>query len=215
MYLAGKLHLFDKQGYAVQYSVRGVFRVILTTTSRLAQSMARTGTSLRRRTRRDLAYNGLPPCASFSSLVSHDHYLFIRSVFYSADHWHDVLAGSILGLVLAYFSYRQYYPSLASASAHRPYAPRIRTRSQTGPVSILPTHRHTDTDGSIETGTGGAHVGPPYHDEGSEEELEAVPPGTVPRPERSSMENLWKGGNVDDDEEDVAEETLGRGSARQ
>lgn len=40
-------------------------------------------------------------------------------------HWQDVLIGSIVGLVLSYFSYRQYYPSLASPFAHRPYSPRI------------------------------------------------------------------------------------------
>jgi diacylglycerol diphosphate phosphatase/phosphatidate phosphatase len=36
-----------------------------------------------------------------------------------------VLAGSILGTVISYFAYRQYYPSLASEISHRPYAPRI------------------------------------------------------------------------------------------
>ena len=41
------------------------------------------------------------------------------------DHWHDVVAGSILGLIVSYFCYRQFYPSLGSALAHRPYAPRI------------------------------------------------------------------------------------------
>ncbi|CAE6408382.1 hypothetical protein BN14_00167 [Rhizoctonia solani AG-1 IB] len=40
-------------------------------------------------------------------------------------HWQDVLIGSIVGLVLSYFSYRQYYPSLASPFSHRPYSPRI------------------------------------------------------------------------------------------
>ncbi|KAG9127953.1 hypothetical protein FRC07_007191, partial [Ceratobasidium sp. 392] len=40
-------------------------------------------------------------------------------------HWHDVLIGSIVGLVLSYFSYRQYYPGLASPFSHRPYSPRI------------------------------------------------------------------------------------------
>ncbi|KAF8212383.1 PAP2-domain-containing protein [Mycena galopus ATCC 62051] len=40
-------------------------------------------------------------------------------------HWQDVLVGSLLGSVVSYFSYRQYYPSLASEVSHRPYAPRI------------------------------------------------------------------------------------------
>ncbi|KAG8722401.1 hypothetical protein FRC08_002882 [Ceratobasidium sp. 394] len=40
-------------------------------------------------------------------------------------HWHDVLIGSLVGLALSYFSYRQYYPSLASPFSHRPYSPRI------------------------------------------------------------------------------------------
>ncbi|KAG9102657.1 hypothetical protein FRC06_001531 [Ceratobasidium sp. 370] len=40
-------------------------------------------------------------------------------------HWQDVLVGSLVGLALSYFSYRQYYPSLASPFSHRPYSPRI------------------------------------------------------------------------------------------
>ncbi|KAJ6496543.1 phosphatidic acid phosphatase type 2/haloperoxidase [Mycena vitilis] len=40
-------------------------------------------------------------------------------------HWQDVLVGAILGTVVSYFSYRQYYPSLSSEVSHRPYAPRI------------------------------------------------------------------------------------------
>lgn len=35
------------------------------------------------------------------------------------------MTGSMLGLLLAYFSYRQYYPHLASADAHQPYATRF------------------------------------------------------------------------------------------
>lgn len=42
----------------------------------------------------------------------------------SPDHWQDVLAGSILGLVMANFSYRQYFRSLASKESHLPYDPR-------------------------------------------------------------------------------------------
>ncbi|KAF8652706.1 hypothetical protein AX16_004210 [Volvariella volvacea WC 439] len=40
-------------------------------------------------------------------------------------HWHDVVVGSLLGTVCAYFSYRQYYPSLSDKLCHRPYSPRI------------------------------------------------------------------------------------------
>jgi diacylglycerol diphosphate phosphatase/phosphatidate phosphatase len=42
----------------------------------------------------------------------------------SPDHWQDVLAGSILGLVMANFAYRQYFRSLASKVSHLPYDPR-------------------------------------------------------------------------------------------
>ena len=38
-------------------------------------------------------------------------------------HWQDVLTGSFLGLIVAYFSYRQYYPPLNSDVSHIPYSP--------------------------------------------------------------------------------------------
>ncbi|KAJ8590745.1 acid phosphatase/Vanadium-dependent haloperoxidase [Rhizopogon salebrosus TDB-379] len=48
-------------------------------------------------------------------------------------HWHDVLTGAPLALILAYFSYRQYYPDLASVDAHEPYATRFEeTETGTG-----------------------------------------------------------------------------------
>ncbi|KAI9591996.1 phosphatidic acid phosphatase type 2/haloperoxidase [Syncephalis fuscata] len=40
-------------------------------------------------------------------------------------HWQDVLVGGIVGFGMAYFAYRQYYPSLASHNCHRPFSPRI------------------------------------------------------------------------------------------
>lgn len=60
-------------------------------------------------------------------------------------HWHDILVGSILGTVLAFFSYRQYYPSLSSELSHRPYSPRIKeedtNETSNGQGSnILPLH---------------------------------------------------------------------------
>lgn len=40
-------------------------------------------------------------------------------------HWQDVLTGSTVGIIFAFFSYRQYYPRLSSPLSHRPYSPRI------------------------------------------------------------------------------------------
>ena len=50
-------------------------------------------------------------------------------------HWQDVLTGSILGIVVAYFSYRQYYPPLTSPISHQPYPQRLKRGGHE-----LPTH---------------------------------------------------------------------------
>ncbi|KAH9951231.1 phosphatidic acid phosphatase type 2/haloperoxidase [Amylocystis lapponica] len=52
-------------------------------------------------------------------------------------HATDVMTGSLLGFVVAYFSYRQYYPSLAAELSHRPYSPRIKREE------LLPMHRRS------------------------------------------------------------------------
>lgn len=52
--------------------------------------------------------------------------MFTFHLIQPTDHWHDVVAGSILGLAVAYFAYRQYFPSLASPMSHKPYPPRVR-----------------------------------------------------------------------------------------
>ncbi|KAI0034541.1 phosphatidic acid phosphatase type 2/haloperoxidase, partial [Vararia minispora EC-137] len=52
-------------------------------------------------------------------------------------HWQDVLVGSLLGFVIAYFSYRHYYPSLASPHAHFPHPPRTEPPPQ---QPLLPVH---------------------------------------------------------------------------
>lgn len=40
------------------------------------------------------------------------------------DHWQDVFVGGIIGASAAYFSYRQYFPSLGSKYSHLPFGPR-------------------------------------------------------------------------------------------
>lgn len=36
-------------------------------------------------------------------------------------HWEDVTIGSLIGLSVSYYVYRQYYPSIFSGHCHRPY----------------------------------------------------------------------------------------------
>jgi diacylglycerol diphosphate phosphatase/phosphatidate phosphatase len=69
-------------------------------------------------------------------------------IFLSTDHWHDVVAGSLLGFGIANFTYRQYFPSLGSKLSHLPYAPRIELLDGTR-VSELPYYR-SSTDGQYE-----------------------------------------------------------------
>lgn len=95
------------------------------------------------------------------------------------DHWQDVLVGSILGAVLAYFSYRQFYPSLASKYSHFPYSPRIKCED----IEILPSHNlHTFGEHYDD----GNHV--PYNDHND------ALAGTVPRPDTGHLENVWREG---------------------
>lgn len=93
------------------------------------------------------------------------------------DHWHDVLVGAALGAVLAYFSYRQYYPSLSSENSHRPYSPRIKRED----TEILPTH-NLQTFG--ESHDDGNHVRYDDHNDALA--------GTVARPEPEHLENVWR-----------------------
>ncbi|KAJ9093586.1 hypothetical protein QFC20_007096 [Naganishia adeliensis] len=40
-------------------------------------------------------------------------------------HATDVIAGGIIGILIAWYAYRQYYPCLSAENCHRPYSPRI------------------------------------------------------------------------------------------
>ncbi|CAE7140126.1 unnamed protein product [Rhizoctonia solani] len=96
-YLAGKLHLFDERGHTGKawIALTPLIGALLVAVSRTMDY---------RRT-------------SHLPLSSPTHTL--------ADHWQDVLVGSSVGLVFAYFAYRQYYPTLESPLSHKPYSPRI------------------------------------------------------------------------------------------
>ena len=87
--------------------------------------------------------------------------------------------GGTLGAVLAYFSYRQYYPSLASKDSHRPYSPRIKRED----TEILPTHNLHTFGESLDDGNHGN-----YNDHND------ALAGTVPRPDNGRLENVWREG---------------------
>ena len=129
--------------------------------------------------RSHLSDNGLPPYVSI---------IFILSLYTSfnsrSDHWQDVTAGSILGTVLAYFCYRQYYPNLASKFSHHPYSPRIKHED----IEILPSH---SCGGSHDIEDHIRHNG--HHD---------VLAGTVPRPEPEHLEDVWRDDGVNAAEEE-------------
>ncbi|KAF9069836.1 PAP2-domain-containing protein [Rhodocollybia butyracea] len=107
-------------------------------------------------------------------------------------HWEDVVVGSLLGILMAYFSYRQYYPDLASKSCHRPYAPRIKRDT-----NILPSHFHrqpsTTSHHSAASALGGiSHPPPGNYSDDPILELEGRPfEGTVARPEPESLREIW------------------------
>lgn len=44
---------------------------------------------------------------------------------FSLDHPVDVLVGSVVGLVISHYAYRQYFPSLTHPLCHRPYVPQF------------------------------------------------------------------------------------------
>lgn len=81
---------------------------------------------------------------------------------------------------MAYFSYRQYYPSLAFEFCHKPYSPRI----QREPAVVLPLHhqRHGSTVSEHESSA----IPPP-----TQQDVDYVPEGTAPRPNAGSLAEIW------------------------
>ena len=139
----------------------------------LAQGLDLSAPLVWSRTRCHLTNHGLP------TLV-----LSLRTTSYEADrcssltdHWQDVLAGSFLGIITAYFSYRQYFPSLASDLAHLPYAPRTQHLEDTHghPAPGLPYYRSA------------------MESEGGEAAMELLH-DTVKRNEPERVEQTWERG---------------------
>lgn len=81
-YMAGKLHMFDEQGYTAKVWVT-------------------------------LAPFLVAILVAISRTVDNRH------------HWQDVTVGAIVGMNIAYFAYRQYYPSLADKLSHDAYKARL------------------------------------------------------------------------------------------
>lgn len=122
-----------------------------------------------------LSINGLPPYVlSYHIYFSPSHIIQTRP-----DHWQDVLVGAALGSILAYFSYRQYYPSLVSENSERPYSPRIRHEE----TELLPTHNLHTFGESLDNGN---HASYSDHSDGLAE--------TIPRPETERLKNVWRDG---------------------
>ncbi|KAH7924588.1 PAP2-domain-containing protein [Leucogyrophana mollusca] len=96
-------------------------------------------------------------------------------------HWQDVIGGSILGLVVSFFAYRQYFPSLASPMSHRPYSPRVPRDEE-----VLPTSN---------TQYPAPSVLPQYRDSGDGEQTELVN-GGVRKPDPGHLDDIWREGEV-------------------
>ncbi|ESK96891.1 hypothetical protein Moror_6469 [Moniliophthora roreri MCA 2997] len=137
-------------------------------------------------------------------------------------HWQDVLVGSILGTIMSYFAYRQYYPPLSSEMSHKPYSPRIKRERD----AIIPIH-HNDRSSSPSPGpSNGNENSNTYHGFGQGNHTAYNPPaitrrytdepisgddyelaGTVRRPDPGPLEEVWKDGSLERQELDRVRST--------
>ncbi|KAF8481531.1 phosphatidic acid phosphatase type 2/haloperoxidase [Gautieria morchelliformis] len=106
-------------------------------------------------------------------------------------HWQDVVVGSLLGLSLAWYSYRQYYPALSHPLSHRPYSPRI-SRNRT-PLSGLRMH---DSDHFNQAGEPeGLHPSRDSCHTDHDERTQGISQGTpVDHDTPISLKEVWKQG---------------------
>ncbi|PVF93321.1 acid phosphatase/Vanadium-dependent haloperoxidase [Serendipita vermifera] len=111
-------------------------------------------------------------------------------------HYQDVFVGMVVGLVVAYFSYRQYYPSLEHPLCHRPYAPRF------APIEPPPSQQGGDpvpTDNTAPEaqqypGKGKGKDIEAQATEGQEGGMDSELAGTLPRNKPPPLERVWSEG---------------------
>jgi diacylglycerol diphosphate phosphatase / phosphatidate phosphatase len=106
-------------------------------------------------------------------------------------HWHDVLVGSLLGLVFSFFSYRQYYPSLGDPLSHRPYSPRIKRELE----ETLPFHHRHETSHDSSAPSVDEH---PLAVGALQNSADPDIDGTVKRPEPEPMKDIWAEGKQEE-----------------
>ncbi|CAA7262625.1 unnamed protein product [Cyclocybe aegerita] len=122
-------------------------------------------------------------------------------------HWHDIAVGSAIGTLFAYFSYRQYYPSLSSPVSHFPYSPRIKLDDDA--AQTLPTHANDSTvypftypftarPSSSQGHDDSSGPGRYPHTNNTSGRFDVNDttqiPGTVPRPGPNSLQAVWNEG---------------------
>ena len=173
LYTAGKLHLFDTRGHTVCLQLKKKSDGLIFAS---VQSLAFCSPVVWSRTRCRLAYHGLP---TLVPLVFITQVRRLTYVSISPDHWQDVTVGSILGLVMANFAYRQYFHSLSSNVSHLPYAPR--------------TQRPEDADAHPAPGLPRYRTLHRPADEDDDGEVELID-GMVRRGEPEQLEQGWKAG---------------------
>ncbi|KIK59826.1 hypothetical protein GYMLUDRAFT_226813 [Collybiopsis luxurians FD-317 M1] len=116
-------------------------------------------------------------------------------------HWHDVVAGSLLGIIMAFFSYRQYYPDLANKLCHLPFGPRIKHEPN---HQVLPVHFSRHPSSSSHHTAVSAFGGNPHPSSGQYTDNPESPSfsalelegrhfdSTVARPDPESLHELWQ-----------------------
>lgn len=107
-------------------------------------------------------------------------------------HWQDVSVGLVLGFTIAYFSYRQYYPSLEHPLSHLPFAPRkYASGNYANSTELAGYHPSKDSGSSeisqrrdLETGSGIRVQEEEFEDFGSED-------GLIPRSDATELRRIW------------------------